>query len=298
MRASLRRASHGLALAAVTAAVVAPTSVLAASRYSDVPADPALEAAVEYLADSGITQGCSVSGPAQYCPDDAVTRRQMALFLHRMSGNGTVEPSVDAQTVQGFTPSQLRGQAGPPGPAGSAGAAGPRGDTGPAGAQGATGPAGAQGAAGATGATGPKGDTGAPGVKGDPGANGVSRAFSTRIDANTQDEVRLVLTLPAGSAYVVNTKAIVLADRASSSASTTLATCDLRTIDPQTGDTIASIDRSEVIVQGFGRDTIPTQATTPKTTQDTTVALVCTGVATFSRTVLTAIAVDALNPTS
>lgn len=53
----------------------------------------------------------------------------MATFLHRASGNAPgVAPSVNAWTVRGMTPDDLRGQTGPAGPVGPAGPAGPEGE--------------------------------------------------------------------------------------------------------------------------------------------------------------------------
>ena len=52
------------------------------SRFADVDASQWWAAYVERLAELGITVGCK-SEPAQYCPDDPVTRAQMATFLKR-----------------------------------------------------------------------------------------------------------------------------------------------------------------------------------------------------------------------
>lgn len=125
--------------AVVGGLLVAPASAWAAHRFSDVPDDSMYAAAVERLDDAGIVQGCSAD---MYCGGDALTRQQVALFLDRLSGNGDVPPTVDAATLMGFTPEQLRGQKGDPGPAG------PAGPPGPPGPQGQTGPAGEAGASG------------------------------------------------------------------------------------------------------------------------------------------------------
>jgi len=54
-----------------------------ASTFSDVPvSDPAFQY-VEALAASGITGGC---GGGKFCPDNPVTRRQMAIFLSKALG--------------------------------------------------------------------------------------------------------------------------------------------------------------------------------------------------------------------
>ena len=52
------------------------------SRFADVDAGQWWATHVERLAELGITVGCA-SEPAQYCPDDPVTRAQMATFLKR-----------------------------------------------------------------------------------------------------------------------------------------------------------------------------------------------------------------------
>jgi hypothetical protein len=41
------------------------------------------ESDIEWLAETGITKGCNPPMNDRYCPDDFVTRGQMAAFLHR-----------------------------------------------------------------------------------------------------------------------------------------------------------------------------------------------------------------------
>ena len=55
------------------------------SRFEDVEGDSWWSAHVERLAELEITVGCSTE-PALYCPDEAVTREQMASFLVRAFG--------------------------------------------------------------------------------------------------------------------------------------------------------------------------------------------------------------------
>jgi hypothetical protein len=60
----------------VSAAPTSPT-------FNDVPvSDPAFQY-IEALAASGITAGC---GPAVYCPEAPLTRRQMAVFIAKALG--------------------------------------------------------------------------------------------------------------------------------------------------------------------------------------------------------------------
>ena len=56
--------------------------------FEDVPADAAYAAEVEAVLAAGVTQGCSAE-PMRYCPDESVTRAQMASFLTRaLEGTG------------------------------------------------------------------------------------------------------------------------------------------------------------------------------------------------------------------
>lgn len=56
---------------------------------------------VHYVSEAGITAGCGDG--TRYCANDPVTRGQMATFLHRMSGNGSVPPNVNAATLAGLS---------------------------------------------------------------------------------------------------------------------------------------------------------------------------------------------------
>ena len=54
----------------------------ATGTFADVPADHPFARWIEQLAREGVTAGCSTS-PLRYCPEDPVTRGQMAVFLVR-----------------------------------------------------------------------------------------------------------------------------------------------------------------------------------------------------------------------
>ena len=53
------------------------------ATFEDVPTTDGAFAYVEALVASGITAGC---GPAHFCPDAVLTRRQMAVFLAKALG--------------------------------------------------------------------------------------------------------------------------------------------------------------------------------------------------------------------
>src|SRR5262245_37273673 len=60
------------------------TPVAQASHdFNDVPDDAFYHDYVSFLVDHGITSGCHVAPPL-YCPDQAVTRGQTAVFLKKL----------------------------------------------------------------------------------------------------------------------------------------------------------------------------------------------------------------------
>jgi hypothetical protein len=96
-----------LLTAAITAVVLLPIAVMGADRFDDVPASNTFYDDIEWMAANGITRGCNPPANTQYCPDDDVTRGQMAAFMHRLASS----QAVDAGTVQGLTPADLGNQA-------------------------------------------------------------------------------------------------------------------------------------------------------------------------------------------
>lgn len=92
-------------LVAGTAAVLAvlvlggAVAAQATGRFDDVPAEHTFRADVEWMADAGITRGCDGDS---FCPDDYVTRAQMAAFLRRFDAylqNGRRTPTTTLATT-------------------------------------------------------------------------------------------------------------------------------------------------------------------------------------------------------
>lgn len=137
----LRRTRFGRLLltpAVFGLSIVTGAVAIAATGYSDVEPDHAHADGIAWVSDAGVTHGCGDG--TTYCPEDSVTRAQMATFMQRLAGDAPgVSPSVDAATVLGMSPEELRGQQGPAGPQGSTGPAGPQGPQGPQGAPGVAG---------------------------------------------------------------------------------------------------------------------------------------------------------------
>jgi hypothetical protein len=113
--------------------VLQPIAGAVASRFTDVPSDHVFAADIEWLAEAGVTAGCNPPANDRFCPDEYVTRGQMAAFMRRLAANQV----VDAASVQGVVAEDL--YAGPPGPTGPAGPPGPAGPQGPKGDKGDTG---------------------------------------------------------------------------------------------------------------------------------------------------------------
>jgi len=68
------------------------SSTLPTQTFNDVPTDHWAFSFIETFAANGITAGC---GNGNYCPDDSVTRSQMAVFIERgMKGSDYVPPAA------------------------------------------------------------------------------------------------------------------------------------------------------------------------------------------------------------
>ena len=80
--AGARNNAYTLNRTAKAVAAYRPTSPLhpVPQRFTDVATSHPLYGHIEFFAQAGLTSGCA---PGRYCPDDVVTRRQMAAFLER-----------------------------------------------------------------------------------------------------------------------------------------------------------------------------------------------------------------------
>lgn len=93
MRRTLLVIGTALALVVPAGAVFAVTQT-----FSDVPPSHPFFKDVEAIAAVGVTTGC---GGGKYCPDDEVTRGQMAAFLNRLGALGSDKtPVANAKTSQ------------------------------------------------------------------------------------------------------------------------------------------------------------------------------------------------------
>ena len=64
------------------------TSTNVGTTFLDVPSDHFAHTFIEQLSAAGITGGCTTGGPRpSYCPEDSITRGQMAVFIEAALGN-------------------------------------------------------------------------------------------------------------------------------------------------------------------------------------------------------------------
>ncbi|MEX2550560.1 MAG: hypothetical protein WD638_10050 [Nitriliruptoraceae bacterium] len=98
----VRRRWVVLGLTVLVAAMIAvpATIVWASHNYGDVSTSNPHHNNIGLITSAGVTSGCQAS-PPEYCPNDAVTRAQMATFMARLGGLGNHPPVVDADTLDG-----------------------------------------------------------------------------------------------------------------------------------------------------------------------------------------------------
>lgn len=100
------RLSRILSVAVITLGLVAVGAAIgvASHEFTDVPDGNIFHDDIDAIADARVTLGCNPPANDEYCPDDFVTREQMAAFMNRLGAfDGGKEPVVDARTVQGFS---------------------------------------------------------------------------------------------------------------------------------------------------------------------------------------------------
>ncbi len=88
----------------VTALIVAPLTAIASHSFTDVPDSNTFHSDIEWMKASGVTKGCNPPANTQYCPDDNVSRGQMAAFMNRFAGylgatDGTPAQADNAATA-------------------------------------------------------------------------------------------------------------------------------------------------------------------------------------------------------
>jgi hypothetical protein len=97
-RSRLTRVGCGPAFLVAILAALVPLSLLAANPFTDLNPGSVHNDNIEAIYNAGLTKGCDPD--REYCPNDNVTREQMASFLARLGGLGSNPPVANARTAQ------------------------------------------------------------------------------------------------------------------------------------------------------------------------------------------------------
>jgi hypothetical protein len=81
----------------VTLLISVPAAVWAGHQFTDVPNNHLFHTGISWMKDNGITVGCNPPTNNRYCPEDNVTRGEMATFMKRLAENQV----VDAAELEG-----------------------------------------------------------------------------------------------------------------------------------------------------------------------------------------------------
>lgn len=95
-----RRWLRAIVVTAVLAAATTSTVALASHRFDDVSSGNVFHEDITWLKESGVTVGCNPPANTEYCPEESVTREQMAAFMRRLAENQV----VDAARLEGSPP--------------------------------------------------------------------------------------------------------------------------------------------------------------------------------------------------
>ncbi len=106
----MRKSSLVLLLA--LAVLVVPIAGFASHNFVDVPNSHTFHNAIDWMVLNRITLGCNPPGNNEYCPEDNVTRGQMAAFLKRLAENRVVNAAT-AQTSANANNANALGGASP-----------------------------------------------------------------------------------------------------------------------------------------------------------------------------------------
>lgn len=107
-----RTPKRSVTIVAVVALVLGaiPLGIMAAHNFTDVPNDHVFHGDIEWLAEADVTRGCNPPANTLFCPEDNVTRGQMAAFLNRLANNQVVNAAT-AQTANTANTADTAGHA-------------------------------------------------------------------------------------------------------------------------------------------------------------------------------------------
>ncbi len=89
-----RTSGRILLIAAAFALFLVPVAAIAAGGFTDVEDDSVFISDIQWMKDTGVTQGCNPPTNDKYCPKNNVTREQMSAFMHRLAVNQIVDAAT------------------------------------------------------------------------------------------------------------------------------------------------------------------------------------------------------------
>lgn len=103
--------SRTLLVLVAFAVLIVPVIAFAAAGFDDVDSHSVFVADIQWMKDNGITNGCNPPANTNFCPDDPVTRQQMAAFMRRLAVNKVVDAAtaVNTDTLDGAHASAFLG---------------------------------------------------------------------------------------------------------------------------------------------------------------------------------------------
>jgi hypothetical protein len=89
-------------VAVVAIALIVPVAALASDRFTDVPDSNVFHDDISWLADAKVTLGCNPPANDEFCPNEKVSRQQMAAFMRRLASNQVVDAAtaIDAENAE------------------------------------------------------------------------------------------------------------------------------------------------------------------------------------------------------
>lgn len=105
-----KKALKTLLVVAIAAMALAPVAASAVLQFIDVPQTDIFYEDIIWAAENDITKGCNPPTNDMFCPEDNVTREQMAAFMRRLS-TGNVVNARTAETADRATVADLATEA-------------------------------------------------------------------------------------------------------------------------------------------------------------------------------------------
>jgi hypothetical protein len=98
---SVRRRRRTLIAAMVAVVALTATAAIAAiTEFEDVPDDHLFAMEIAWMHENDITRGCNPPANTLYCPENFVTRGQMAAFFYRLAHTPTLKGHFGGSTEE------------------------------------------------------------------------------------------------------------------------------------------------------------------------------------------------------